>query len=179
MRYLAMLLATLVLVGCSTPPATRDQSQVQNAPMNPPVEFLLTSCATDFHTHPPHPVRVRDVRTGYIISPDGARQYMLCGEFLPATEGGKAEWAPFITIKTSGYEQLIGVKPRAFASAHPSYGRREIYRPRCRVGLIPCDSLTIHSSRSRFAAHLQLAGACYTAEQIVGRERRERLSQPI
>jgi hypothetical protein len=35
---------------------------------------------------------------------------MLCGEFLPAQEGGKAEWMPFATIKTSGYEQWIGAQ---------------------------------------------------------------------
>ena len=35
---------------------------------------------------------------------------MLCGEFLPAQEGGKAEWTPFATIKTSGYEQWIGAQ---------------------------------------------------------------------
>ena len=110
MLYLAVLLAILVLVSCSATPATRDQSQVQNAPMNPPVEFLLTSSATYFHTHPPHPVRFRDVRTGYIMSPDGTRQYILCGEFLPAQERGKAEWTPFITIKTSGYEQWVGAQ---------------------------------------------------------------------
>jgi len=39
---------------------------------------------------------------------------MLCGQFLPAQEGGKAEWTPFATIKTSGYEQWIGAQAAAF-----------------------------------------------------------------
>lgn len=39
---------------------------------------------------------------------------MLCGQFLPAPEGGKAEWAPFATIKTSGYEQWIGAQADGF-----------------------------------------------------------------
>ena len=39
---------------------------------------------------------------------------MLCGQFLPAQEGGKAEWTPFATIKTSGYEQYIGVQAASF-----------------------------------------------------------------
>ena len=79
--------------------------------MNPAVEFLLTSAAADFHTHsPPHPVRFRDVRSGYVMTPDGTRQYRLCGAFLPAQEGGTAEWTPFATIKTSGYEQWLGAQ---------------------------------------------------------------------
>src|SRR5881396_524140 len=35
---------------------------------------------------------------------------MLCGQFLPAQERGKAEWTPFATIKTSGYEQWVGAR---------------------------------------------------------------------
>jgi hypothetical protein len=117
MRSLVALLTTFAFVACSTPPATRDQSHPPNASMNPAVEFLLTSAATDFHIHrPPHPVRVRDVRSGYVLTPDGTRQYRLCGEFLPAQEGGKAEWAPFVTIKTSGYEQYLGAQAVSFCS---------------------------------------------------------------
>jgi len=40
----------------------------------------------------------------------GEEQYLLCGLFLPAPESGNAEWMPFATIKTSGYEQWIGVQ---------------------------------------------------------------------
>ncbi len=39
---------------------------------------------------------------------------MLCGQFLPAQEAGKAEWTPFATIKTSGYEQWIGAQAAGF-----------------------------------------------------------------
>jgi hypothetical protein len=75
------------------------------------VEFLLTSAATDFHTHrPPDPARFRDVRVGHVVTPSGQEQYVLCGQFLPAQEGGTAEWTPFATIKTSGYEQWIGAQ---------------------------------------------------------------------
>jgi hypothetical protein len=42
------------------------------------------------------------------MTPGGEPQYMLCGQFLPAQEGGKAEWIAFATIRTSGYEQWIG-----------------------------------------------------------------------
>ena len=39
---------------------------------------------------------------------------MLCGQFLPAPEGGKADWTPFVTIKTSDYEQWLGAQALAF-----------------------------------------------------------------
>jgi hypothetical protein len=101
-KALSVLLAFFV-AGCAAAPATRD--------LSPSVEFLLTSGATDFHTHaPPRPVRFRDVRSGFVTARDGTRQYRLCGEFLPAEGGGHAEWTPFATIKTSGYEQWLGAQ---------------------------------------------------------------------
>jgi len=122
MRHLVVLLATLVLVACSTAPVARNESQavsptqvpapeLQKALIDSVVQFLLTAAATDFHTHrPPDPVRFRDVRLGHVMTPSGEEQYMLCGRFLPAQEGGKAEWTPFATIKTSPYEQWIGAQ---------------------------------------------------------------------
>ena len=122
MRYLAVLVATLVLAACSTTPVTPSESQavspaqalapeLQKASMAPAMQFLLAAAATDFHTHrPSDPVRFRDVRIGHVMAPNGAEQYMLCGQFLSAQERGKAEWTPFTTIKTSGYEQLIGAQ---------------------------------------------------------------------
>jgi hypothetical protein len=83
--------------------------------MDSVVQFLLTAAATDFHTHrPPDPVRFREVRIGHVMTPSGEEQYMLCGQFLPAQEGGNAEWTPFATIKTSGYEQWNGAQAAAF-----------------------------------------------------------------
>ena len=126
MRYLAVIFATLVLAACSTAPVTRSGSpavsptqaltpELQKASIDPVVEFLLTAAATDFHTHrPPDPVRFRDVRIGHVMSQSGEEQYMLCGQFLPAPEGGKAEWTPFATIKTSGYEQWSGAQAAGF-----------------------------------------------------------------
>jgi len=126
MRYLAAFLATLVLTACSMAPVTRIESRAvssarvpapegQKTPIDSVVQFLLTSAATDFHTHrPPDPARFRDVRIGHVRTPSGEEQYMLCGQFLPAQAGGKAEWTPFATIKTSGYEQWIGAQAEAF-----------------------------------------------------------------
>ena len=126
MRYLAILFTTLGLAACSTAPVTRRESQavsptqvltpgLQKPSIDSVVQFLLTAAATDFRTHrPPDPVRFRDVRIGHVVTPGGNEQYMLCGQFLPAQEGGNAEWTPFATIKTSGYEQWIGAQAARF-----------------------------------------------------------------
>jgi len=129
MRYRALLFATLALAACSKAPATRSESQAvtptdvraaerQRRPMDPVVQFLLTAAATDFHTHrPPGLGGFRDVRVGHVTTPGGLEQYMLCGQFLSAQQGGKAEWTPFATIKTSGYEQMLGVQGSAFCQS--------------------------------------------------------------
>ena len=126
MRYLTVLFATLILAACSTTPVQHGESQavshtqipvaeLQNASIDSVVQFLLAAAATDFHTHrPPDPVRFRDVRIGHVLTPSGEKRYMLCGHFLPAQEGGKAEWTPFATIKTSPYEQWIGAQAVGF-----------------------------------------------------------------
>lgn len=120
MRYLAVLFAALILASCNTVPARRGESQPvstahvhaperQKASIDSAVEFLLTAAATDFHSHRPQdPFRFRDVRVGHVVTSNGEGQYLLCGQFLPARKGDKAEWTPFATIKTSGYEQWIG-----------------------------------------------------------------------
>ena len=111
MRYPIVLSVTLLLGACHKAPVTRSDSQ----PVSPAVvQFLLTSAAADFHTHrPPDPVRFRDVRIGHVTTASGEAQYMLCGQFLPAQEAGTPEWTPFVTIKTSGYEQYIGAQAEA------------------------------------------------------------------
>lgn len=132
MRYLPVIFAALVLAACSATPVQRVESpavsptqaptpELQNASVDSVVQFLLTSAATDFHTHrPPNPVRFRDVRIGHTTSPGGEKQYRLCGQFLPASEGGKAEWTRFATIKTSGYEQWIGGQSAEYCNG-PSF----------------------------------------------------------
>ena len=119
------MFAALVLAACGTAPVQRGESPavsptqvpapVQTASTDSVVEFLITSAATDFHTHrPPDPVGFRDVRMGHMITPAGEKQYMLCGQFLPAQGEDKAKWTPFATIKTSGYEQFIGNQAASF-----------------------------------------------------------------
>jgi len=115
LRYPVVLIAALVLAARSKPRVTRNESQTVSPEV---VQFLLTAAATDFHTHrPPDAARFRDVRIGHTMTPKGEKQYMLCGQFLPAQEQGKAEWTPFATIKTSGYEQWIGTQATNFCGA--------------------------------------------------------------
>jgi len=121
MRRLAVILTVVGLAACSTAPGRSGEShavkstQVPAPEVQKVVEFLLTAAATDFHTHrPPDPARFRDVRVGHAVTPSGQEQYRLCGQFLPAQEGGTAEWTPFATIKTSGYEQWIGANATGF-----------------------------------------------------------------
>ena len=127
MRFVIALL-TIVFTACSTTPVSKSQSQAASpgqglASEEPkpstdsPMEFLLRSAATDFHAHrPPVVERFRDVRFGHVMTPAGAKQYQLCGEFLPQQREGKAEWTPFATIKTSGFEQYLGVQATSWCS---------------------------------------------------------------
>ena len=129
MRSLVTLFAILVFVSCSTTPAPRSQSEAANsgsvlpsngqkASTDSPMEFLLRSAATDFHAHrPPVVERVRDVRFGHVMAPAGAKQYQLCGEFLAQQREGEAEWTPFATIKTSGFEQYLGVRAASWCQS--------------------------------------------------------------
>jgi hypothetical protein len=76
-----------------------------------PLEFLLASAAADFHLHqPPEPARFRKVRLGYYPAPDGSKQFLLCGEFQPTADSGPPAWIAFATIRTSDYEQWLGLQ---------------------------------------------------------------------
>jgi len=125
MRYLAILVTALGFTACRTAPphgnaeaATPTQvptADRQQASVDSVVQFLLTAAATDFLAHrPPDPVRFRNVRLGHVMTHDGGKQYVLCGQFLPAQEGGSAEWMSFATIRTSGYEQWLGTQADGF-----------------------------------------------------------------
>src|SRR2546423_1366982 len=105
MRYLTVLLAAVFVAACSAAPAARGGSQTVATASDSIVEFLVTAAATDFHTHrPPDPARFRNVRIGHVMTPSRQEQYMLCGQFQAAQDEANAEWTPFATIKTSGYE---------------------------------------------------------------------------
>ena len=70
------------------------------------VQFLITSASNDFRIHqPPTPIDFRNLKFGYIKSPDNENTFILCGEFLSQEN---KDWTEFATIKTSGYEHYIG-----------------------------------------------------------------------
>jgi len=70
------------------------------------VQFLIISASNDFRNHqPPTPIDFRNVKIGYIKSPNSEKIFLLCGEFLSQEN---KEWIKFTTIKTSGYEQYLG-----------------------------------------------------------------------
>lgn len=118
MRYTAALFATLVLAACSKARDTRNDSP----PVSPAIEeFLLASAATDFHAHrPPDPVHFRDVHIGHAKTSSGEEQYMLCGRFVSGQQAAGAQGTPFVTLKTSGYEQYVGPQAAARYCQPPS-----------------------------------------------------------
>ncbi len=123
MRYATVLVAALAFVACSAPPDMRSEShaasstQVLAPELQTAVQFLLGAAADDFHTHgSPKAARFRNVRIGHVVDADGTRRYLLCGLCSPA---GKADWTPFATIKTSGYEQWIGVQAGGYCQSPP------------------------------------------------------------
>jgi len=89
-----------------------------------PLEFLLTAAAADFHAqHPSHTINFRKVRFGHVLNSGGEKQYMLCGQFLTA----QGRWAPFVTIKTSPYEQWLGDQAVTFCKRKSiSWGKEDL-----------------------------------------------------
>jgi hypothetical protein len=76
-----------------------------------PLEYLLASAAADFHQHqPPAPARFRKVRLGRYDAADGSTRFVLCGEFQPSADSGPPTWIAFATIRTSNYEQWLGLQ---------------------------------------------------------------------
>ena len=111
-RSLAILFAAIALAACSKARGTRDESAILSPTADSAVQFLITSAAKDFHIHRAQdPGRFRNVRVGHFAKAGWGDQYIMCGEFLPAPEGGKAEWTQFTTLKMLDYEQWIGPQP--------------------------------------------------------------------
>jgi hypothetical protein len=109
-RALLVGLVPVLLGAASCSPAQTADSgpPASTAPSTERIEFLLNAAAADFRAQGARrPVSFRNVRSGYLVS-EGTRQDRLCGEFLPASTDGKADWIPFVTIRTSPYEQWLG-----------------------------------------------------------------------
>jgi hypothetical protein len=126
MGHLASVISILVLIACKANSIPQSQTEVlrpvqassqepQKESKDTPLQFLLTAAATDFHTHSQsHVIHFRKVHFGRVMTPEGENRYILCGQFLPARTKDKADWTPFATIKTSGYEQWLGDQAASF-----------------------------------------------------------------
>jgi hypothetical protein len=115
MRSIAVLVAALLLAGCSTAPAPRVNPEAASAPPAFVQQFLITSAANDFYSHTPsRPRAFRDVHIGYLSSPGVEEHYIMCGQFLPAQDASDANWTSFATIQTGDYEQWLGPQAVAF-----------------------------------------------------------------
>ncbi len=126
MRYLPFVYAVVILAAGTTTGGAQSElqtaacthvlaSEPDRALVDSVLQFLLTAAASDFRVHGPSgPLRFREVRLGHVMSPGAEIQYRLCGQFLRAQRGIKSRWTRFVTIKTSGYEQYVGLQARAF-----------------------------------------------------------------
>ena len=134
MRGRVAIFAFFAFVGCSatrvarTEPATARPDPALSSELDSSREFLLASAAADFHAHGA-PARVRQVRMGHVVAADGARRYMLCGEFLATQSQGDAPWTPFATLKTSGYEQWLGAPAASYCGPRIIWDDRDDLSP--------------------------------------------------
>jgi hypothetical protein len=119
MRYRVSVISIFLLIASNTNAIPRRQiegfspvratsQEEQKESKDTPLEFLLTSAASDFHAHQSHTTYFRKVHFGRGKTAEGGTQYILCGQFQDREAKDKAEWMSFVTIKTSGYEQYIG-----------------------------------------------------------------------
>ena len=131
MRPFAGILTVVTLAAFAMTPAARAQSGTearatvvapdsQKASTDSVVHFLIVSAATDFHSHGPSgPLHFREVLVGHVKSSSGEATYFLSGKFLRGQGGDNAVWTPFLTIKTSGYEQYVGKQAATYFQDSP------------------------------------------------------------
>lgn len=117
LRYIVTSLLALLLASCSTTPSdpgtssqesTAGQSSASGEELDSVTQSLLGYAASDFGAHSPAVAQIRNVRVGYVMTAQGKKQYLLCGEFVPAASEREGEWTTFATIKTDPYEQWLG-----------------------------------------------------------------------
>ena len=109
MRKVLALATTIALAACDRTAKPEADAGTRVAATEPAVvESLMTWAATDFRAQQaPKPVRFQRVQSGSVPVAGAERQYRLCGEYSPSSQGD-ADWIPFATIKTSRYEQWLG-----------------------------------------------------------------------
>ena len=106
---LIVFMAAIISCNSNNKAETKDSSTEISENVSIPdsvVQFLITSASNDFRNHqPPTPIDFRNLKIGYLKSPNSEKMFVLCGEFLSQEN---KEWTAFTTIKTSGYEQYLG-----------------------------------------------------------------------
>ena len=116
LRYIVTSSLALLLTACSTTSsdasassrASRSgQASASGEQLDSVIQSLLGYAASDFGAHSPV-AQVRNVRVGYVLTAKGEKQYLLCGEFVPAHSERQGDWTTFATIKTDPYEQWLG-----------------------------------------------------------------------
>lgn len=116
LRYIiALCLALLVSAGTTySNPSPSPQAPISGQPsasaeqLTSMTQTLLGYAASDFRAHSTAVAQVRKVRVGHLLNARGHKQYLVCGEFLPAGSETKGGWTTFATIKTDPYEQWLG-----------------------------------------------------------------------
>jgi hypothetical protein len=123
LRYLVPSFLILLLTACSTThtdasPSPRESSSgeayASGERLDSVTQSLLAYAASDFRAHSPAVAQVRNVRVGHVLTAKGQKQYLVCGEFLPAHSEGQGEWTTFATIKTHPYEQWLGAQAESW-----------------------------------------------------------------
>jgi len=124
MRLLIPLLVFIALCGCDNI-TEQDNNSRQDSAVHVTVsqttasqdsntQFLVAAAAADFHQqNAKAPIRFRNTYVGQSVNTDGEKLFLLCGAFEQAAQN---DWVPFVTIRTSGYEQWIGGQAVAFCS---------------------------------------------------------------
>lgn len=111
LKTIAFLFFISALISCKSKNKTETNESSGAQPGNEVipdtiVQFLITSACIDFRNHqPPTPIDFRNIKIGYLTSPNSEKTFILCGEFMSKEN---KEWLDFTTIKTSGYEQYLG-----------------------------------------------------------------------
>ncbi|MFM9865798.1 MAG: hypothetical protein ACKVRO_19560 [Micropepsaceae bacterium] len=106
-----LILSALLLAGCqggeqrvAHPPAAVAENLEA---------FLIESAASDFKKHvAAEGVSFRNVHLGVFRGGNGATVNLMCGEFRTADNA--ADWEPFATLRTEGYENWLGGSAAAY-----------------------------------------------------------------
>ena len=100
-----LILSVLLVAGCQG--GERRATHLPAAVAGNLEAFLIKSAASDFRSHvAPEDVSFRNVHIGVFRGENGSTVNLICGEFRTADSA--ADWEPFATLRTEGYENWLG-----------------------------------------------------------------------